>query len=507
MPKRDIFAIVGLPPEVLAVAMAKYSRSTQSIRETIDELTEEKSADFHEKWVLGYGDASVADMAVLAIAVEGVSTLAAKAIEDARLASYQEKSSRYVAFDRSMMITPEAVAKGPWASFYADLTGRLMDGYQKLTNGMISYYRSILTPPEGLSDKLYEAKLKARSLDVSRYLQPTGLSTNFGLIMNARSLRHTISKLKGHYLLEVREIGAALQTAATEAAYNPQTKKTEEVLQKLETIVPDKSLVEALRASVKLQVKGAPTLIKHTDPTPYYADFNRYVYDLAREVLTPLGRPDSTPGAVLNEPVSMEDDLIITALFSQCHFSYRQIQSVVLAMSEQFKADIIRDLASLRGDHDWPRREYEVGQELVFDTLMIWGAFIDLQRHRMCTQINQAVTNIHGYEEPRDLAEAGLTEPYHELMLEASSGYDRLLADHPFDASYVITKGFYKRTLFKMNLRELFHMVELRTKPGGHFAYRLLVTQMFEAFRDKHPDIAATMRITKMDYLNEFFKR
>src|SRR3989344_8445748 len=104
--QREIFGIMGLPPEVLAVAMAKYSRSKESIKVTIDDLTEEKSAKFHEKWVLGYGDASVADMALIAIALENVSILASKAIQDNRLASYQEKSTRYVDFDSSRYYRP-----------------------------------------------------------------------------------------------------------------------------------------------------------------------------------------------------------------------------------------------------------------------------------------------------------------------------------------------------------------------------------------------------------------
>ncbi|MBI3495113.1 FAD-dependent thymidylate synthase, partial [Candidatus Berkelbacteria bacterium] len=97
--ERNIFSIVGLAPEVQAVAFAKYSRSQESVITTIDDLTDEKSAEFHEKWVIGFGDASVADMAVIAIALENISVLASKALEDSRLASYQEKSTRYVPFD------------------------------------------------------------------------------------------------------------------------------------------------------------------------------------------------------------------------------------------------------------------------------------------------------------------------------------------------------------------------------------------------------------------------
>ena len=184
---RDIFAITGLPPEVLAVAMAKYSRSAASIRETIDELTEEKSAEFHEKWVLGYGDASVADMAVVALALENVSILASKAVEDNRIAAYQEKSTRYQPFDSERFYRP----RNTWASKHRDLyreTVRILfTTYEDLTGRMVEYFRKKFQRPPERSEKLYLSKVRARALDETRYLLPVATLTNLGMIMSARA--------------------------------------------------------------------------------------------------------------------------------------------------------------------------------------------------------------------------------------------------------------------------------------------------------------------------------
>ncbi|MEK7518934.1 MAG: FAD-dependent thymidylate synthase, partial [Patescibacteria group bacterium] len=196
---RDIFAITGLPPEVLAVGMAKYSRSAASIKETLAELTEEKSAEFHEKWVLGYGDASVADMAVVALACENVSMLASKAIEDHRLASYQEKSTRYQSFERKLAADgtvpprryyrPVPVMASAHANSYTETCEKMFDAYVDLSQTMAEYYRQTYPKPEDVTEKMYAAKLKARSLDIARFLLPTATLTNLGWIYSAGGLR------------------------------------------------------------------------------------------------------------------------------------------------------------------------------------------------------------------------------------------------------------------------------------------------------------------------------
>lgn len=506
MRQRDIFSIVGLPPEVLAVAMAKYSRSSRSIKETIDELTEEKSAEFHEKWVLGYGDASVADMAVVAVAVENVSILASKVLEDNRIASYQEKSTRYVQFDSTSYFRPKAVMDSKHADLYIRTADMLFATYEKVLAGMIEFYRAHYPKPDGLTDKMYEAKLKARSLDVARYLLPAGTLTNFGMIMSARALRHAISKMKGSALAEVREIGNEVEAAAVNPAYNPHRAKIQPLLEALAEKAPDEAA--ALQESLKLQMKGAPTLVKHTEPKPYFDGVAvigaKYAgeLDVADPTHTDVPRAD-----FIVERPSPEDELVATVIYSGSRAPFREILKKVSVLNDSKKREIVAAVQSTRGERDWVTRHFEVPGGLIFDTIFDYGAFRDLQRHRMLTQINQPLGIGHGYEVPRDLKDAGLLPTFDEAMKQAADAVRTIGSDLPDDATYLIPLGYRKRTLFKMNLRELHHFIELRSKSGGHFSYRALVYDMYEQVKKHHPMLVEHLRAVQMDFPADFYKR
>ncbi|MFA5954578.1 MAG: FAD-dependent thymidylate synthase [Patescibacteria group bacterium] len=504
--KRDVFAITGLTPEVLAVAMAKYSRSKNSIRDTIDELTEEKSAQFHEKWVLGYGDASVADMAIIAIACENVSIIASKAIEDTRLASFQEKSTRYVDFDSSKYHRPKA-AMMRHAELYEKTVNHLFTMYNTLLEKMIPYLRKRIPRPADTTDKLYEAKLKARSLDAVRYLLPVATLTNFGMIMSARSLRHLISKLKGNAYEEVRELAEEIQAAALEPAYNPQIKKLQEPLEALKSMgTVTANIAEQITSIASLQVKGAPTLIKHTEASQYHAETQVYLNSIATELLGSAAIEDA-PRVDYLEEHSYEDELITTLVYSACSYPYRQILARVQPLTQEKKQEILDALAKLRGTFDYPRREYEIGGQFVFDILMDYGAFRDLQRHRICTQINQPLTTQHGYEVPFEFRDAGLEHEFTAAIDEALKVHAMISKNIGTEADYLIPLACKKRTLFKMNLRELHHMVELRSKPGGHMSYRTVVVDMLDAVQKRHPLLGKHVRVSKLNYDEDFFKR
>lgn len=504
MPRpRNIFSIVGLPPEVLAVAMAKYSRSTHSIKETIDELTEEKSAEFHEKWVLGYGDASVADMAVIAIAIENVSILSSKIIQDNRLAAYQEKSTRYVEFDADSYIRPTAIMASAEADRYVQTADMLFAAYRQVLAGMTDYYRGKYPKLTDQTEKMYEAKLKARALDVARYLLPTATLTNFGLIMSARSLRHAIAKLKGNPLPEAQEIGAAIEQAAVNPGYNPVQARSQPMLEAMPGLTAEQK--SELAKTFMLQIKGAPTLVKHTDPKPYIQDIPAIAGTFAVEL--GLKREDGPRVDFVDEPLHPEDQLLTWLLYSGCQASYRTIAAKVRALPMEKKETMIEAVQSRRGERDAVSRHFEIPAGFVFDTLFDYGAFRDLQRHRLTTQVNQPLTLDHGYEVPRDLEDADLLPTYRQAMETAADAVQRLANDFPEESKYLIPMGYKKRTLFAMNLREFHHFVELRSKSGGHFSYRALVYDMYEQVKKRHPLLVKHLRAVKMNFAEDFYKR
>ncbi len=514
---RDIFAITGLPPEVLAVGMAKYSRSAASIKETLNDLTEEKSAEFHEKWVLGYGDASVADMAVVALACENVSMLASKAIEDHRLASYQEKSTRYQSFERKARADgtplprryyrPAPIMASEHAGDYVATCEAMFDAYVDLTAVMQVYYGKTYPKLADTTEKMYAAKLKARSLDIARYLLPASTLTNLGWISSARGLRRAIFKMKQHDLDEVRCIARELQDAATNPAYNPHAKEVETLLAAADPSA--EPMAASIRAKLNLQYKGAPTLIKHTDPTPYQRETRRALQHIAVSILGDLHVLQDEPRVAFYEPLHPEIDLATTLLYEVTHFSYGQIRRIVADLPGPTRNDIIATATMHRGAHDVPGRAFEVGN-LIYDTLMDYGAFRDLQRHRMCTQVHQPLSSEHGFEEPPEsmgMEPAGGLDIFETVIQKAGALYRTMAQDLPHEASYVLPMATRKRTLFLMNPRELTHMVELRSKSGGHMSYREVVRDMLDQTRASYPQLVQHIRLAPVDFAADFYKR
>lgn len=504
---RDIFAIVGLAPEVQAVAFAKYSRSQESVKTTIDDLTDEKSAEFHEKWVIGYGDASVADMAMIAIALENVSMIASKAVEDHRLASYQEKSTRYVPFDPTRYHKPQIFMQKPeCAKIYVDAVEELMAGYTKLTEGMIAFFREKYPKPEELGDKPYESRLRARALDVARYVLPVSTLTNFGMIASAREIRYIISRLNMSPFQEVREIADELKRAVLENAYNPMTKKVEPLFHKLaEYGVPDE-LIEEVRTNLRLSVKGAPTLIKHTEAREYLKTKDR-ISKVATMFLENEDLGYEEPRVEMISGLTPEDELVASLLYPHTTLSFRALAQRSHKLSTAQKRALIDSINAGRTSHDNLSREFEVGNHFVFDTLMDYGAYRDLQRHRLTSQLSQPISVAHGYEVPRDLEDAGLLPLYEELLSANRVAYNKLASYDEDEARYVLAMAWRKRTIFKMNLRELYHVIELRSRSGGHFSYRTLVYQMYEQLKAQHPLLADHVRAVKMDFDADFFGR
>lgn len=504
---RDIFAIAGIAPEVQAVAFAKYSRSQESVKTVLADLTNEKSAEFHEKWVIGYGDASVADMAQVAIAMENVSIVVSKALEDHRLASYQEKSSRYVPFDPTRYHKPEVFMADPeLAAEYTSAVEKLLNGYVKLTDGMIEYYGRQYPRPEEIPEKIYANKLRARALDVARYAMPICTLTNLGFVASARELRYIISKLAASPYGEVRAVAAEIKRAALEPAYNPTKNKVDPLLIQLSELGTPDQVVEELREAMNLSVAGAPTLIKHTEPREYLNKKDKFA-KIAAMFLGDEAPPYEEPRVDLVTGLSPEDELITGLLYPHTTISLREISERVAKLTTAQKQTLIATINSERGQYDNLSREFEVGNFFLFDTLMDFGAFCDLQRHRLTSQLNQPITPMHGFEVPRDLTEAGLLPLYQELMEANATSYYKLAAINPDEARYLLAKAWRKRTLFKMNLRELYHLVELRTKSGGHFSYRALAYEMYEKTRAEHPLLVEHLRPVKMNFDADFFGR
>ncbi len=223
----DVYAIHGAEPEVLAYAMAKYSRSSLSLRESLAEISTQKAEQFLNTFYFQYGHRSIADLAHIPFAIERLSMLAAITLVDETRWDGQERSTRYQNFRRSGWYTPELGEERRAA--YTQAVGALFSSYEALSAGMLEALKGVVARPEAMKPEAYERTLKARAFDVARYLLPLATNTSLGQIVNARTLETQVSRLLASRFAEVRGLGEALRKAAAEPAWNVQRDKLEEL--------------------------------------------------------------------------------------------------------------------------------------------------------------------------------------------------------------------------------------------------------------------------------------
>jgi len=453
--KRRVYTLENLTPETKAVCFAKCSRAPEPFDQIAKELTEEKSAEFHEKWVVGYGHGSVAEHAVPSLAIENISILATKVLEDNRLASYTEKSTRYQIFNKNTYLKPTKIMLSKYREDYEKTCDFLFETYEKLNTPMLTFIEKKYPKSEKMSDKLYQSVNKARACDNIRYLLPTSTLTNMGMTLNARALEWAITKLVSHPLEEMQDLGYDLKKAGLEAV---------------------------------------PTLIKYAEKNEYLENTNKSLRDLTKWMLDDVEPKNTQPVTIVDYDKDAENKLVATLLYKDSTLPYYQIKQKVDKMPQTIKEVVIDDALKRRDKHDQTIRELE-HVYYTFDILMDYGAFRDIQRHRMATQTNQFVTIAHGYETPEEIIEAGLEGEYRTAMERAKETYTKIAEELPFEAQYVVPLAFRKRTLFTWNLRELHHFISLRSGKKGHISYRRIAQQCFRELEKIQPLLAKYIRV------------
>src|SRR5438270_6582856 len=219
-PSTDVFAVYGVEPEIQANAMAKYSRSALSMKESLREISSQKAEKFLNTFYFQYGHRSIADLAHIALAIERLSILAAIVVADEQRWDGQERSTRYQDFRKSGCFTPDFGTDDNSRNIYQKSISDLFSAYESVSKKVFRYFADITPKPTDMKQDAYERTLKARAFDISRYLLPLATNTSLGEIVNARTLESQVSHLLSHTHKEVRTLGEALKKAATGAAYN-----------------------------------------------------------------------------------------------------------------------------------------------------------------------------------------------------------------------------------------------------------------------------------------------
>lgn len=482
---RRVYCLVGVPPEIQAYAMAKYSRSSQGMLESIAELSSQQAERFLNTFYFQYGHRSIADLAHLVVALENISILAAIRVVDEQLWDGQERSTRYQNFRKTGYETPSALASADRATF-TETAEHLFDEYTELTGELLGVLKGNVPRPAEMDESFYERTLRARAFDVARALLPLATRTSVGQVVSARVLERQISRLLAEPYDELKAIGQELRQAAETVAESPSVAYTE-------------------------PVRAAPTLVKYTAPAAYGpASFAR-LRPRVESLLAPLPPPDRSRMVELADDELPLDELVSTLLYriDAAGHSYRQVQALVRDLADSEKRALVEASLADRGRHDELLREHQSGYGLKFDLLIDIGAFRDFHRHRRCVQIIQDLTREHGYDHPEwafqrglgavaaeQALAAGLHNRYSRALDAASATMADLAPRHPLDAHYLLPLAYRVRALFKMDLAQAAYMAELRSGPAGHFAYREAAWQMYQALRQRYPSFAASLRVS-----------
>jgi len=310
---------------------------------------------------------------------------------------------------------------------------------------------------------------------------------------------------------EVRRLGEKLREAASGAAWNVHGAELAELQAEIAAVDP--ALGERAADLLTREVKVAPTLVKYAAENEYALTTRRELEQAARELMDGAAIADA-PVVDLVEgsesgKESLEVELAATLLYGACHYPYRQLRDHVASLPEVRRDEIVELGLRHRGRHDELLREFSAGQRLRFDILMDIGGFRDMHRHRRCTQILQSFTDLHGYDFPEFLEEAGFAERYRTAMESAHATYEDLKIAGLEDAAaqYVLPLGTRVRALFKMDFAEALYISELRSTPQGHFSYRRVAWEMYLAVGRAHPSLAKYFRIQDVNEPVDLLRR
>ena len=520
-PMRTVYALTGIQPEVQAYAMAKYSRSRQSMRRTVAELSAQRAEAFLESFYFQYGHRSIADLAHVAMAIENVSILAAIDVVDQQVWDGQERSTRYQDFARTGYYTPDAIAASPDVPAYTAAADALFTEYAALSKELTALLVETVGKPETMDDGDYTRTLRARAFDVTRALLPLATITSVGQITSARTLERQISELLSSPLAEIRAVAEDLRAACQTAAFDPAVSAAEKLQQALNGMHLPAEARDALVALTTTldRTAAVPTLVKYTAPLAYQIATAREMRQVATELLADIPRDPVSPTVALAPAASPTDELVATLLYQHDpgQHSYCQILEIVRELSAGFKREIADLSMQHRGPHDDLLRAHQVGAPLQFDCTVDIGAFRDLHRHRRCVQIIPAFSAAHGtndaaqwfawglgYDAATRAADAGLVMRYQHALSSAHTAIDTLSPAHPDEAIYLLPMANRCRALFKMDYAEAAYIIEQRTKVGGHFSYRHAAYAMYTALAAREPDFASRIRVippTEVDLL------
>ncbi len=480
---RPVFALVNLPETVKGALFARYSRSAKPLRRLfLDEFHadapattvassagSERADRLYQRVLSEYGDDSVAQLGGVHLAVEDASNLLTKVLERGRLMAYLEQSTRYIPYtdrrgDAWRYHVPAELDGHPLREQYVGVMNAAFETYAQWIDTMRGWFERRYPMAAGDSESVYRRAIRAKALDTLRGLLPASTQSNLGIFGTGQAYEALLLRMRAHPLEEVRRTADLMLT-------------------ELRQVIP------AFMTRVDQPDRGVKW-------SAYFESTRDATQAIARRL--DAVRPASPEDEVTLTDFDPEGEakVVAAALYAVSAQSDADLLASVRRMGAAEREGILRAYVGARGNRRHkPGRAFE-RTSYRFDVLTDYGAFRDLQRHRLLSIEWQALTPRHGFVQPEAVIEAGGDADWQRVMTRSAELFDALHdAGLPEAAQYAVSMAYRVRFVMDMNAREAMHVIELRTAPAGHPAYRRVCQQMHTLIGERagHHAIAAAM--------------
>jgi len=489
-----VFALVNLPEVVKGALFARYSRSAKSLRRLfLDEFVNElditgdatidatvglrRAEELYDRVFFEYGDDSVAQLGGVHLACEQASNVLTKMLEWGRLMSYLEQSTRYIAYDARIggryrfHRDPDVLMSSLGTRYVGDMD-RLFDTYAELLPRMQDFYRERFPKDPADSDFVYRQAIRAKAFDALRGILPAASLSNVGIYGTGQGYEQLLLRLRSQPLPEARTYADLM-------------------LQELRKVVP------SFLKRVDLDDRGVAW-------SNYLATNREAMDEVAARLFPPSVPVDPAPTVrLIDFDPDAEVKLVSAMLYAHLALPEDQIERRVRAMSVDDRLAVMKAYVG-----DRTNRRHKPGRALErlgyrFDVLVDYGAFRDLQRHRMLTIEWQSLSPRHGYTCPEAVDAAGERSGFDAAMERSAALYEAMVERFPSQATYAVALAYRVRFVMQLNAREAMHLLELRTTPQGHPAYRQVGQEMHRLIAEEAGHVAIAEMMSFVDHSPE----
>ena len=489
--KSSVFVLRNLPEVIKGALFSRYSRSTmglrslllkefilnseetafQSIAESVGQANQDvevqqmaikKAQNFYDRILDGYGDDSIGELGGAHLAVENISMLAAKAIEDNRIGgSPLEKSTRYIYFDQKvkgeyLFYREPILMTSAWRDLYLNTCNMLFDTYSKLIPPLTVFMEAKYPKEAEISKAAYAAAIRAKVLDCLRGLLPAATMTNMGLYGNGRFFEYLIQKLNCNSLVELQDIG----------------KKAHEELAK---VIPS-------------FIRRADLQHKHQRSFAQFCDAMQSEIRMIAQTHQVKALPTSGPQVnCISHDKEAVFKVAAALLFGVTSRSLEELTDYCKKLPEEDLGRILDSACNARENRRQKSPRALEHAQFTFEIVADFGSYRDLHRHRILTQERQLLTCDAGYYVPREVTEAGLDADYKKAMDLAKEAFDKIRQELPEEAQYIVPMAYNIRWYFCVNLRSLQWLCELRSQAAGHATYRHVAQELAKKVVEVEP--------------------